>query len=210
MLQKLVDNIYVISLKSSEGRRKNILEQCHSIGTHFEMVDAIDGRKENVDWVQNEYNKGYDGWTQGAAGLVHTTIGIIKDAKKKGYDSIMIMEDDIVFKPGVYDDAKKAFSSLPKRWELLHLAAQHYRPASRSGGLMLCTGAWSCQIYAINSSIFDEYLEWLELIDRPIDSITSNVFHPRGNSFSSRRDLIRTIPNFSTIRDMKMNYGPRN
>ena len=75
------------------------------------------------------------------------------------------------------------------------------------GKLLQLTCAWSCQIYAINESIYDEYLEWLELVDRPIDSITSNIFHPRGNSYAPMMPLIDTLPNFSTIRNMNIDYG---
>jgi len=209
MFHKLVDKVYAVGLKSSEDRRANILNQCHKIGTHFEMVDAIDGRKENVEWVLNEWNTKYDGWTQGAAGLVHTTINIIKDAKKNGYKSIMIMEDDIVFVPDAYRHAKALFDCLPDDWEMFHLASQNYgnKPPRRLGNLHRLSSAWSCQIYMINENVYDEYLEWLELVDRPIDSITSQVFHPKGNSYAPISDLINTIPNFSTIRDKEMNYG---
>ncbi len=208
MFHKLVDKVYAINLKSSEDRKNNIYTQCHKIGTHFELVEAIDGRANNVSWVHNEFNSKYDGWTQGAAGLVYTTINIIKNAKDKGYKSIMIMEDDIVFVHDAYKKAKALYSSLPKGWELFHLASQNFGKAPRRlGNLLRLTSAWSCQIYVINESIYDEYLEWLELVDRPIDSITSQVFHPRGNSYAPVSDLINTIPNYSTIRDMEINYG---
>jgi GR25 family glycosyltransferase involved in LPS biosynthesis len=209
MFHKLVDKVYAINLKTSEDRRNNIYSQCHKIGTHFELVEAIDGREENVHWVRNEWNSKYDGWTQGAAGLVHTTINIIKDAKKNNYKSIMIMEDDIVFKHNAYKDAKKLFETLPEDWELFHLASQNYsnKILKRFGDLVQLKSSWSCQIYMINENVYDEYLEWLELVDRPIDSITSCVIHPRGKSYAPISDLIVTIPNYSTIRDMEINYG---
>lgn len=209
MLHKLVDKVYVINLKSSQQRLGNISNECHKIGTHFKLVEAIDGREENVNWVRNDWNSKYDGWTQGAAGLVHTTISIIKEAKAKKYKSVMIMEDDIIFKQNIYKEAKKLFNLLPKNWELFHLAHQNYSKSllGRSGDLLTLKSSWSCQIYAINESIYDEYLEWLELVDRPIDSITSKVFHPRGKSYGTIIDLIKTVPNYSTIRGMHINYG---
>lgn len=208
MFHKLVDKVYAINLKSSEDRRVNIQYQCHNIGTHFEMVEAIDGRGENVEWVKNDWNSKQDGWTQGAAGLVYTTINIIKDAKEKGHKTIMIMEDDIIFKEGAYKEAKKLFNLLPDEWELFHLASQNYRGAPRRlGDLLRLTGAWSCQIYMIHERVYDEYLEWLELVDRPIDSITSGIIHPRGKSYAPMADLIKTMPNYSTIRGKDINYG---
>lgn len=208
MLHKLVDKVYAINLKSSEDRRNNIYAQCHSIGTHFELVEAVNGREENVDWVKNHWNSKYDGWTQGAAGLVYTTIKIIKEAKKKKYKSIIILEDDIVFKHNVYRIVKSLFRSLPEDWELFHLTHQNYIGVpDRYRNFFRLSGSWSCQAYAINENVYDEYLEWLELVDRPIDSITSGVIHPKGNSYSPLINLIETIPNYSTIRDMQINYG---
>jgi len=211
MLHKLVDKVYAINLKSSKSRRNNIYNECHKIGTHFELVEAIDGREENVDYVKNDWNSKYDGWTQGAAGLVYTTIGIIKDAKAKKYKSIMILEDDIIFIGNTTQFAKNCFNSLPKNWELFHLTHQNYSklPLTRKKDTFVLNSSWSCQAYAINESIYDEYLEWLELVDRPIDSITSQVFHPRGNSYAPLLNLIKTVPNYSTIRGMEINYGIR-
>lgn len=208
MFHKLVDKVYAINLKSSTKRKENIIFQCHKIGTHFELVEAIDGVADNVSWIQNDFNSKYEGWTQGAAGLVYTTKGIIEDAKANGYKSIMIMEDDIIFKDNAYKIAKKLFEQLPDDWELFHLASQNYNGSPRRmGQLMRLTGAWSCQIYMINENVYDEYLEWLELVDRPIDSITSKIIHPKGKSYAPVSDLIYTVPNYSTIRDMDINYG---
>jgi len=209
MFHKLVDKVYAINLKSSKDRKNNIHNECYKIGTQFELVEAIDGRKENVDWVKNEWNSKFDGWTQGAAGLVHTTIGIIKEAKAKKYKSIMIMEDDIVFKKDAYKIAKNIYKELHYDWELFHLAQQDYsnKPLIRMGDVYKLNSSWSCQIYCINERVYDEYLEWLELLDRPIDSITSKIIHPKGNSYSPIINLIETIPNYSTIRDMEINYG---
>tara|TARA_R110002126_G_scaffold135589_4_gene279900 strand:- start:1369 stop:2001 length:633 start_codon:yes stop_codon:yes gene_type:complete len=210
MLHKLVDKVYAINLSSSSERRESIGLQCHSIGTKFEYFDAVDGRKEDVEYTKNEINSKYQGWNQGAAGLVHTTINIIKDAKAKGYKSIMILEDDIVFRANAYEDILKCFRIMPKDWELFHGAYQNIITPKFYGPMYQLSAAWSCQIYAINESIYDEYLEWLELVDRPIDSITSGVFHKRGKSFAPLFPVIDTLPNFSTIREMNINYGVGN
>ena len=208
MFHKLVDKVYAINLRRSDDRRANIKTQCHKIGTQFELVEAVDGEAENVEWVNNSANSKFEGWTQGAAGLVYTTKKIIKEAKEKGYKSIMIMEDDIVFNHDAYNRAKLFFNILPEDWELFHLASQDYSGNSRRlGDLIRLGGAWSCQIYMIHERVFDEYLEWLELVDRPIDSITSQIIHPKGNSYAPITDLITTLPNYSTIRGKDMNYG---
>jgi len=207
MLHKLVDNVYAINLPGSTDRRANIDKQCFDIGTHYQLWPAIDGRAENVEWHESDYAKNVHGWTQGAAGLVYTTINIIKDAKEKGYKSILILEDDIVFRPRIYETAVDAMKHLPEDWELFHLAAQHFKTPGRKGNLLQLEGAWSCQAYMVHERAYDMYLEWLELVDRPIDSITAEKFHPRGKSFSTIIKQIVTLPNDSTIRGKFMNYN---
>ena len=132
---------------------------------------------------------------------------MIKHAKEKGYKSILILEDDIIFKPKIFEETEKGFKGLPEDWELFHLCSQNFRVPRRLGKrLVRLTGAWSCQAYMVSERAYDEYLSWLELLDRPIDAVTSGVFHPKGNSYSLFIPQIITRPNDSTIRGQFMNY----
>lgn len=208
MLHKHVDKVYVVNLPTSKDRAANIAKQCYNIGCKYELFPAIDGRKEDVEWFENQYAKDVHGWTQGAAGLVYTTINIIEDAKKKGYKSILILEDDIKFKPMVNEIVDECVKTLPENWDMFHLTAQHFKQPQRLGpSLLRLNGAWSCQAYMVNERIYDKYLEWLKLVDRPIDSVTSEKIHSRGNSFAPLTNLIITDPNVSTIRGSFINYN---
>jgi GR25 family glycosyltransferase involved in LPS biosynthesis len=208
MIHDLVDKVYAINLPQSKARRANIEKQCFDQGIKYEIFPAIDGIKNNVEWFESEHAKNVHGWTQGAAGLVYTTIGIIKDAKEKGYKSILILEDDIIFKPQATMDIENCVKALPNDWELFHFAVQNFRSPQRVGRHLSCLrGAWSCQAYMVSERIYDEYLKWLELVDRPIDSITAEKIHPRGRSFSPVVNQIITQPNMSEIRKQYMNYN---
>ena len=165
MLHKLVDKVYAVSLPSSRDRQKNIAEQCHKIGTRYYLWPAIDGRKADVEWYENQYAKDQYGWTQGAAGLVHTTMAIIRDAKDKGYKSILILEDDIIFKSTVYEVTKQCLENLPEDWDMFHLTATNTKPPRRIGKhLHRLESAWSCQAYIVHERAYDEYLEWLAAV----------------------------------------------
>ena len=201
MYHKLFDNVYVINLKRSDDRRKSIKEQLWRIGCKYEMFEATDGH--DLDIEIDEENKLMDGWTKGSNGLVDTTIRIIRDAKEKGYKDILILEDDIIFAHG---DTRLIKRIKDYNWELIHLAAHDYRRAVYMCDIRQLRGAWSCQAYAVNSNIYDEYLDWLELRNRPIDWITSNVFHTRGKSYAPVKNIIITKPNLSTIRDAYVDY----
>lgn len=208
MFHKLVDKVYVINLERSKERRKGIAAELHRLGCKFEFYKAIDGRKENVKFHKNEIMANEEGWNQGSAGLVYTTINLIKEAKEKGYKSILIMEDDLVFYPNAYKNVTECLKRLPSYWKLFHFAIQHIKPPTVFGRFAFRINAgWSCQAYIIKEELYDEYLEYLELVDRPIDSVTSEFLHPQGFAYAPTSKIIKTVPNVSTIRGQFINYG---
>jgi GR25 family glycosyltransferase involved in LPS biosynthesis len=201
MFHKLVDKVYVINLEKSKDRREGIAAELHRLGCKFEFFKTIDGRKENVKFHKNEIMAHEEGWNQGSAGLVYTTINIIKEAKEKGYKSILIMEDDLVFYPNAYVNVVEALKRLPASWKLFHFAIQNIKSPTPYGLKAIRINAgWSCQAYIIKEELYDEYLEYLELVDRPIDSVTSDFLHPQGFAYAPTSKIIKTVPNVSTIR----------
>jgi len=201
------EKVYVINRDIDTSRLISIKQQMSLIGCeNYEVVKAIDGWKGSKYYKETEENSLYDGWTKGAAGLVETTIGIIKDAKKNTYNSIVIIEDDVIFNPSIKALEKKIKDFLPPFWELFHYTSKDYKKPIRLGKLKQLTGAWSCQCYAVNSTIYDEYIDLLETSYVPIDLITSRTFHARGKSFAYRYNQVITLPNKSSIRGVEIDY----
>jgi len=50
----------------------------------------------------------------------HAELEIFKLALKKGYKQILIMEDDIHFRPDFIEKLKKSFNELPSDWDVFH------------------------------------------------------------------------------------------
>ena len=199
------DMVYVVNRPCDFERKANIEHELSSLCKHYVLFEATDGWKDHVPMIINEKNKNWDGWTKGAAGLVDTTIRILEDAKKNAYQSILILEDDIIINTMI-SQAVDDFKRVPQNWELFHFTSTDYKRPLRIGKLKKLTGAWSCQMYAINSSIYDEYIRQLKEFDKPIDVITSEYFHPRGKSFALRYNVVNTVPNQSSIRNKFVNY----
>lgn len=208
MIHTYFDHTYVINIPLIYQDRLNLItHQCAQIGLEFEVFPGVDGYRTDFTWDETN-TATMPGWTKGAAGLVYTTINIINDAKAKGYKNILILEDDLIFKPNTNKKVEEAMASLPSDWELFHFAATHHIQPDWSGNrLIRLNGSWSCQMYAINSSIYDLYLEELQKVDKPIDVITSEIFHPRSKSYAINPSIIETVPNFSTIRNRFINHS---
>lgn len=197
-------HIYVINRQCDTERRRSIEAELE--GVDFEIFEATDGWKRKELFTTNDENRHHDGWTPGAAGLIDTKIRLLTDAIDKGYENILVMEDDIIFNHLWNRYAKKLWDQKPDDWELFHFVCKDIKRPSRLGRLKRLTSAWSCQCYVINSSIFEEYREKLKAFDQPIDAITAYHFHPRGKSYASRYNLIDTVPNMSSIRNKFVHY----
>lgn len=203
------DHIYLINI--SADRLFNSKIELAKIGLtedKYEVFPATNAHVETIEW--NNQESTMPGWTKGAAGLVHSTIRVIEDAKVKGYNKILILEDDLLFHPNVKSRIDYVFDCIykaPITWELLHFTATDFRSREWvTEGLAKLAGAWSCQMYGVDKSLFNEYLTELKKVDRPIDVITSE-FHARGKSYVINPGIIKTVPNFSTIRGAYVDHG---
>jgi len=202
MFQDYFDKVWVINLAKSKGRLAAFEDEADKIGLKYERFPAYDGVKNKI-----KIGKETEGWNQGAAGLVRTTIKIIRDAKNNGYKNVMIFEDDAVFNNRTKKTVSQVMNKVPEDWELIHFCTKHIRPAKWVGSnLSRIKSAWRCQAYAINENVYDELLRLLNKMDKPLDEITARDIHPKGNSYCPNINAVDHPLNYSTIRQKVIDY----
>ena len=76
----------------------------------------------------------------------------IKDAKKNGFDKILILEDDVVISLAANNRFKDYVSNTPDDWDVLYLGGDY-----RDEGVI-----FQLSSYALNKSIYDYVLENME------------------------------------------------
>ena len=205
MLNEFFDKAYLINLPQSTDRLKRAIINCERVGIEFELIEAIDGTNEEV--IIN--GKQHEGWNKNAAALSLTTLKIIKDAKEKGYKNIFIMEDDIDFIKSKFNlILTRALSALPEDWDFFHLNVKNEtKPLWVSNCLIKLGGAWCCQAYGVNSSMYDIYISELDKCIMPIDEITKNLHKSRGKSYATLPSIVvHHRGNFSTLREKNVEY----
>lgn len=133
-----LDKVYVITLDHSQENYDSLIERINRlglpVGTTYHIVQAVNGRQELADY-EDRIRQGvsfYDGWaletgskwwtrpvTVGEAGLTLSKIKIWEDAYEKGYENIMILEDDFDPREGldwtVFDELDNY------DWDLIYL-----------------------------------------------------------------------------------------
>lgn len=205
MLNKFFDKVYLINLPNETDRLSRAIKNCERVGIEFELVPAIHGTSEEVI-INSEPSTG---WNRNAAALGLTTLKLVKDAKENGYKNIFIMEDDVDFIEFNFTTIlSKAIEGLPEDWDFFHLNVTNEYPIEWvSSCLSRLGGAWCCQAYGINSTIYDEYISELEKFMTPIDSITLNLHKLRRKSYCTTPCVvIHHKGKYSTLRETEVAY----
>jgi GR25 family glycosyltransferase involved in LPS biosynthesis len=199
MFNEYFDNVYLINLDRSKDRLENAKKELDKLNVDYERWSAIDGDITDFKW-DSETNAKMPGWNKRSAGLVHTTIEIIRDAKRNNYSSILIFEDDIEFHPQCESIVPIAMKNLPQYWDLMFFAITNKHEKQWIGRhLKQVQSGWCCQAYAVHCKVYDWYLEELEKVNRPIDAITVEI-QSNGKSYATETNMVLHPPNDSTIR----------
>jgi len=100
----IIENVLIISLKSQQDRRDHSIKQCKKVGIkNIILIDAIDGKKENID-------------SHLACTMSHIKAWkYVLDNKIKNY---IIVEDDIIFSNEFLDIILK-IDILNIEWDIL-------------------------------------------------------------------------------------------
>lgn len=129
-----LDRIYYINLDRRKDRNQHFLKQCKKEGIDLDWVQrvrGIDGKKElhlkpneakmfeNADFKDSPFRNNLIGNQ-----LSHYYI--LEEMIVKGYNRILILQDDVVFKKGFKKHLKKVLISIPEDAEIVNIGFHQY------------------------------------------------------------------------------------
>lgn len=129
-MQKLkdinIDNIYVINMEKDIKRKENTIESFEKYKiANLSKNNSYEIRKAD-DWSQRLSPKSFRGPTNGGAyGCCISHLKCIDDAIEKKYNTILIMEDDLMFNKNFIEEWNSI--SIPNNWNILYLSATQIR-----------------------------------------------------------------------------------
>jgi glycosyl transferase family 25 len=123
------DRIFVVSLRRAVERRARIIERL--AGLRFEFLDAVDKKDLDRDRLVREraydesptrraYRHRHD-MTLGAIGCALSHRKLYEDMVAKGWDRMVVLEDDVVPRVPEVAGIADALAELPPTWELCYL-----------------------------------------------------------------------------------------
>jgi GR25 family glycosyltransferase involved in LPS biosynthesis len=202
------EHVYLVNREDRTDRLAHSIYQLSKMNIGFERFNAINGDTVPLDFVERDI----PGWTKGAVALSYTTSAILEDAIEKGYESILIFEDDVLFgeNQSDFDDAKLYLSNMtypPKiAWDFFHYGKMDvWKPESYNDKVVQLKRSYCCHAYSIQARAYKPYLEQLKLRDRPIDWVTADM-QIKGRSYATKETIAYQLPNYSDIRKENVNY----
>lgn len=131
-----INKIFIINLESRPDRKLQILDEMkkQNISENtYEFFKAIRPTPEEVlEWNPKycEYNKidihpdKFDGYTQGCLGCLKSHVEICRIALERGYENILILEDDTEFVNSI-DNLIKYSKKINNSYDMLYLAGRY-------------------------------------------------------------------------------------
>lgn len=180
------DKIFIINLDRRNDRWKKMEHKLKKNNIHnYQRISAIDGElcqnkiheKHTLfcKMIQNSIDSKKQPLLKGEVGLILSTIEVLKIAIKNKYKRILLLDDDILF----HKDFNNQFINIIKNvkdWRLLYLGSTYsfYKPLKIQKYIGHFTQDierfWGTYAYAIDSSIYKEYMLLLMNSLTPLDS----------------------------------------
>ncbi len=224
------DAIYVVNLEFDLQRRVRIRNQLAKQNIAFSFFSATYGYEGDVLESFNRYQKRPPGKlnryrkynelerergegfieSPGAMGYIFTYVRLLKEARKKNFQRILILEDDVILGRDFEHLFNEFVKKVPNDWKLLQLGASQYdlgavnfETASQAGyyqpRIVETCGSFAL---ALHSSVFDELIVAAESIESPFDLFPLGEIYERhlGKCFVAYPNIVMPDVTESYIR----------
>jgi len=211
-----IDKIYIINLKDRIDRWNDSLVQLnkYNIG-NYERFDAIRPDLKKIDPIHYKKNnlKINEKYIIGALGCKLSHIEIIKNAKKKNYKQILILEDDFLFCENFIEKYNKIYSNIQKgeiNIDMMYLGFSIVRKNPFIDTLIdnfkKVTNVHTTHAYIINNNFYDTIIKELENCYCEIDVCYANC-QKKYNIYGIYPSLISQRISFSDITQRNADYS---
>ena len=214
----IFEKVYIISLKKSNVKRDRCINQLLKYNIeNYEFVDAIDTVSNNFyNILYEEVIKNLDklfvkyNYHKGALGCLLSHLKIIIDAKEKKYKSILILEDDFLFKNNFEKEYLNIINFIPNDWDFIYFGKKQGTSSEINAQMkdiykkdyfeirkvnekvyIPSYTTWATHSICIKNTMFDELIDTYMKLDSPVDLLLMKLYH-KFNFYVLYEDLFIT------------------
>ena len=163
-LNKYFDKIYCINLSRRFEKWETVAREFKKNNLNVTRFEAVDGNSLPIN----------DTLLPGELGCVCSHLHIIEEAKRNGYQNILIFEDDVFLENNFL---QKAGIIKNLNWKLFYFGASQidWTNIEYTNNSYFCKNTLGSFAYAINCSLFDEYIAELKTFNTTVDKCLANL-----------------------------------
>jgi glycosyl transferase, family 25 len=162
----LFDKTYLINLASRKDRLQRAKKRLGDLNITYERFEAIDGKTLDS----------HPHLKPGEVGCYMSHLNILKDAKQNNYQSILILEDDVVFENNMLEKFYNGYKHIPDDWEIIYLGANHNQPPTRINEYVVeCNHAFTTSAMIIRGSALEKLLAESRDMTKQIDVVYADL-----------------------------------
>jgi len=187
-LNKIVDKVFVINLKSRPDRKERLFHVLN--GIDYQIIEAVDGR---------DYPKGNLSWGAMGCLLSHNLICTIAQASK--LKSYCVFEDDVV----LCHDFEKRLKTLPTEYDMLYLGCTIIKDEeTERRDVVRLKEFWGSWAYIMRETAYKEYLSVRLDMNEPED-VYSSMLTDKLDIKTVLSGLVGVNKDFSDVKQMVYN-----
>ncbi|MFW6225345.1 MAG: glycosyltransferase family 25 protein [bacterium] len=213
MIKNSVDKIFTINLDYRTDRWDHIQKEFKKLGIdNYERFSAIKPDLKNINpyFYRNFSLAGKDKnkYKQACHGTKISQLSCMWYAKIKNKKSLLIIQDDAVFRENTNKIFDKAINELKNiEWDVLYLTLNHREtPIKVSNHVVKVTGGFSSLAYITKPNMWNVYLEKALLSGKEMDVFAKDYIQKNYKCYCITPNLAMDIPGYSDILQGKRNY----
>jgi len=209
------EKVFVINLPHRDDRLQKFDSNAKKHNIEYEIFPAFNGKTIGLDFEYNDkkyVSEGYFNnltpYHKSCMGCSISHLEVLKFCKNKGYENILILEDDTEF----VDDFENKFNlfteSFITEWDLLFLSGTEVKVNSIYKNFCGLSSCYTSHSYSVNKSAYDILIEkitnsfYYQPLDVSYSQIQNNI-----KSFICNPILTFQYASYSDIHDSFQSYS---
>ena len=217
MIQDYFKNIHIVNLDSRKDRWKEIVTEMARVG--IEKYERCPAFKPNLSKIPKEYydklavaGSDHEIYKIGAVGNKMSQNEIIKIARDSGFDNVLILEDDTVFRDNANHLIDLVMNQIKEddiSWDMLYFCANPVFPSTFemvNTNLARIKSAYTTSAYVVNSSVYNAIIDNVLTCGTENDVFYATQIHPHYKCYCIRPSLAWQRAGWSDVLQGERDY----
>jgi len=212
----MLDKIFIINLKHRKDRRERITREL--VKQEIENYEFFDGivpnKRQIVEWnskfcqhINPRDVRNLTKYKLGCLGCLLSHLEVMKLSLERGYDNILILEDDCVFEED-YKNILELLKDFDEDYNLLYLSGSHLGEKIKiTENIYKITKTLTTGSYIVNKEVMEFIVENIKGYDKEVDVFYSDVVQKKFDCYGFFPRMTRQESGFSDIQQTHVNYN---